>query len=214
MNRQLVRSASCTVVIPEYELTLPANRGQLTTVEGLIRDVVADLSGDQPLRRIQDGPSYTKIQALIDSLKLILGDEDNNDTESPPNAVEKHNVPMSAFTIKLDDPTGNSFIEFLGSMADPKWNLRTYNRTRQQNIDLGFAVTDEGPAPSLPTLSEDPIAEGEDANAEIFAFPGICSSCGFPLNTLMKKVQIPYFKVGSPTFVCLRILTNWNVRTF
>lgn len=101
---------------------------------------------------------------------------------------------MPAFTIKLDDPTGNSFIEFIGSMADPKWNLRTYNRTRQQNIDLGFSVAEEL-APSLPTMAEDPIGDGEDANAEIFIFPGICSSCGFPLNTLMKKVLVPYFKV-------------------
>jgi zinc finger protein len=194
----LVRSASCTIIIPEYELTLPANRGQLTTVEGLIRDVVADLSGDQPLRRIQDEPSYTKIQALIDSLKEILGDNDD-DTSSPLTAPEKHEVPMPAFTIKLDDPTGNSFIEFIGSMSDPKWNLRTYNRTRQQNIDLGFSVADEAQRPSLSTLVEDPIGDGEDANAEIFVFPGICSSCGCPLNTLMKKVVIPYFKVRTPS---------------
>jgi zinc finger protein len=168
-------------------------------VEGIIRDVVADLNGDQPLRRIQDEPSYTKIQALIDSLKQILGDDDE-DTATPLDAVEKPDIPMPAFTIKLDDPTGNSFIEFFGSMADPKWNLRTYNRTRQQNIDLGFSVANEEPAPSLPTMAgEDPIGDGEDANAEIFVFPGICSSCGFPLNTLMKKVLIPYFKVRRPS---------------
>ncbi|KAJ7356644.1 hypothetical protein DFH08DRAFT_1075774 [Mycena albidolilacea] len=42
-----------TIYTAEYELTLPASsRGQLTTVEGLVRDVVADLSMDQPLRRI------------------------------------------------------------------------------------------------------------------------------------------------------------------
>lgn len=198
LNRQLVRSASCTIVIPEYELTLPASRGQLTTVEGLIRDVVADLSGDQPLRRIQDEASYNKIQPLIDSLKLILGDgDDEDDTVSLIPTAHKHVIPMPAFTIKLDDPTGNSFIEFIGSMADPKWNLRTYNRTRQQNIDLGFAVADETSeaATSLPAVAEDPIGDGEDANAEIFVFHGICSSCGFPLDTLMKKVSIPYFKV-------------------
>jgi len=203
LNRQLVRSAACTIIIPEYELTLPANRGQLTTVEGLIRDVVADLSGDQPLRRIQDEPSYTKIQALIDSLKQILGDDEDEDGTHPAlNAAEKHDIPMPAFTIKLDDPTGNSFIEFFGSMADPKWNLRTYNRTRQQNIDLGFAVADVGLEPSPPTAVADPIGDGEDANAEIFVFPGICSSCGFPLDTLMKKVQIPYFKVLRSSLVC------------
>ena len=125
-----------------------------------------------------------------------MGDnEDEDHTHSPLAATEQHNVHMPAFTIKLDDPTGNSFIEFFGSMADPKWNLRTYNRTRQQNIDLGFSVADEAQTTSLRTLAEDPIGDGEDPNAEIFVFPGVCSSCGFSLNTLMKKVVIPYFKV-------------------
>lgn len=122
-------------------------------------------------------------------------DEDEDHTRPPLVATEQHNIPMPAFTIKLDDPTGNSFIEFFGSMADPKWNLRTYNRTRQQNIDLGFSVADEAQTTSLQTLAEDPIGDGEDPNAEIFVFPGVCTSCGFPLNTLMKKVVIPYFKV-------------------
>jgi C4-type Zn-finger protein len=138
------------IILPEYELTLPASRGQLTTVEGLIRDIVADLSGDQPLRRIQDEPTYNKIQALIDSLKKILGeDEDESDIADPPKVAEKHDNPMPVFTIKLDDPSGNSFIEFIDSMADPKWNLRTYSRTRQQNIDLGFSVADEEPSPAI-----------------------------------------------------------------
>lgn len=203
LNRQLVRSASCTIVIPEFELTLPANRGQLTTVEGLLRDVVADLSGDQPLRRIQDEPSYIKIQAIVDSLKKILGDDENEGNPGPTlSASEKNDVPMPTFTIKLDDPTGNSFIEWFGSMADPKWNLRTYKRSRQQNIDLGFSVPNEGQVPLPPTNAEDPIGDDEDRNAEIFVFPGICSSCGAPLNTLMKRVTIPYFKVGMPSVSC------------
>lgn len=159
--------------------------------------MVADLSGDQPLRRIQDEATYTKIQTLIDSLKEILGDQEDEDEDKPGQPIkasEKHDVPMPAFTIKLDDPTGNSFIEFVGSMADPKWNLRTYQRTRQQNIDLGFAVAEEAPAAPLLPVAEDPIGDPDDPNAEIFIFPGICSSCGSPLDTLMKKVLVPYFK--------------------
>ena len=50
LNRQIVRSATCDIAIPEYQLTLPASsRGQLTTVEGLIRDVVADLTLDRSM---------------------------------------------------------------------------------------------------------------------------------------------------------------------
>ena len=200
LDRQLVRSASCTIIIPEYELTLPGSRGQLTTVEGLISDVIADLSGDQPLRRIQDEVTYTKIQALIDSLQEVLGDQGNEDEDQTGQLMKtsgKHEVSMPAFTLKLDDPTGNSFIEFIGNMGDPKWNLRTYKRTRQQNIDLGFSVADEPPAAPLPSVAEDPADDPEDPNAGILIFPGICSSCGSSLDTLMKKVFVPYFKARS-----------------
>lgn len=199
-------------MIPEYELNLPpSNRGQLTTVEGLIRDVVADLSMDQPLRRIQTPEAYDKIDLLIVSLKKILGDdeEDEDDDGEGRHSVffkaSEKDLPMPAFTVKLDDPSGNSFIEFVGSMNDPKWSLRTYPRTFQQNVELGLVSADNAEAPAdaqqLPKVTE----ESEDAdigggdvgtNEEIFVFKGVCSSCGHPIDTLMKKVNIPYFKVN------------------
>ncbi|KAJ3982376.1 ZPR1 zinc-finger domain-containing protein [Lentinula detonsa] len=213
LDRQIVRSASASIVIPELQLTLPASaRGQLTTVEGLIRDIVADLSMDQPLRRIQDEESYKKIQLLIDKLKEILGDEeedgeettdDGDNAQSVTKASEKES-PMPAFTVKLDDPSGNSWIEFIGSMSDSKWNMRTYSRSLQQNIDLGLvAAPDESAsvaqgAAKLSLDDNDQEAVGgsgaEGTNEEIYVFPGTCSSCGYPLDTMMKKVNIPYFK--------------------
>ncbi|KAF4570961.1 nucleolar zinc-finger protein [Pleurotus pulmonarius] len=200
LNRQIVRSATCDIAIPEYQLTLPASsRGQLTTVEGLIRDVVADLSLDQPVRKYQDPENYAKIQTLIARLKEILADEENDDDDDKDgekpgvvvlrHAADKDNIPMPPFTIKLDDPSGNSFIEFVGSMADPKWTMKTYPRTLQQNIDLGL-VADEGKEPS----KEVETIGGDGVNEEIFVFHGTCSSCGHPLDTMMKKVNIPYFK--------------------
>ena len=201
LNRQVVKSATGTVEIPEFELTIPASRGQLTTIEGLIRDTVADLSADQPLRRIQNEAAYNKIQTIIDGFKEILADDDEEEEEEdttgevkiPQKASEK-DAPMKPFTVRLDDPAGNSFIEFYGSMKDPKWNMRTYHRTRQQNIYLGLINPDEPEAP--PTPAEGEASEGlENPNEEIFVFPGTCSSCGHAINTLMKKVNIPYFKV-------------------
>lgn len=203
LNRQIVRSPTCEIVIPEYELTLPASaRGQLTTIEGLIRDVIADLSMDQPLRRIQDEEGYTKLQALIDNLKQILADDEDEDGEAQlGTASMKEHIPMPAFTVKLDDPAGNSFIEFLDSMADPKWNLRTYARSLQQNIALGLVAPEEDQSTTgdLAPVTEvdEGIGGGEpETDEEIFVFHGPCSSCGHPLDTLMKKVVIPYFKVS------------------
>ncbi|KAJ7232840.1 zf-ZPR1-domain-containing protein [Mycena haematopus] len=202
LDRQIVRSATCEIYIPEYELTLPAStRGQLTTVEGLIRDVVADLSMDQPLRRIQDPEGHAKIETLVLKLKEILGDEEDDENESTEpkvqvgTASQKLHLPMPAFTVKLDDPSGNSWIEFIGSMADPKWNMRTYARSFQQNVDLGLVAAPEEPLSGVQEEEHDATGEiVEVENEEIFVFHGVCSSCGHPLDTLMKKVLIPYFK--------------------
>ncbi|PPQ86122.1 hypothetical protein CVT25_002757 [Psilocybe cyanescens] len=188
LNRQIVRSPSCEITIPELDLTLPStNRGQLTTVEGLIRDVIADLSTDQPLRRIQDEESYKKIQNIIDKMKPILGDPE--DDEEVQEQAAYLNLPMPPFTVKLDDPTGNSFIEFHGGMSDPKWNLRTYHRTLDQNIALGLVSADEAE-----TSKEEEVTTEAITDDEVFVFDGLCSSCGHAIQTHMKKVNIPYFK--------------------
>ncbi|KAF7367454.1 Zinc-finger protein ZPR1 [Mycena sanguinolenta] len=187
LDRQIVRSPTC----------------ELTTVEGLIRDVVADLSMDQPLRHIQDPDGYAKIESLVSKLQEILRDEDEEDEEaSAPKvqvgtAAQKLHLPMPAFTIKLDDPAGNSWIEFIGSMADPKWNMRTYARSLQQNVELGLvAAPEEQPLDSVQEEEHDATGEVVEVenNEEIYVFQGVCSSCGHPLDTLMKKVLIPYFK--------------------
>lgn len=41
----------------------------------------------------------------------------------------------------------------------------------------------------------------EGTNEEIYVFPGTCSSCGHPLDTMMKKVNIPYFQVRAGIYI-------------
>ena len=206
LNRQLVKSASCSVMIPQFELTIPPARGQLTTVEGLLRGIVQDLSADQPLRKYQDENTYAKIQSVIDSIRVVLKEDEEGDEEATqPKEQEERNDAFPPFTVQLDDPSGNSFIEFLGSTADPKWNLRTYVRKHAQNVALGIAAADGINVESDPNAikrikeSVDKViteqSDGEIKDDEIFVFPGSCSSCHQPLDTLMKKVNIPYFQV-------------------
>jgi zinc finger protein len=195
----MVKSETCTVTIPEYELTIPASKGKLTTVEGIINDVIHDLSYDQPLRRIHDEDTYRKIQILIDKLKAIVPDEDEGSIV--PTGAVKPEVPMPHFTIELDDPTGNSFIEFRDSMAsDPNWNFKTYRRTQEQNVSLGLVAADATGGSGTDEHHDDTseTVPKDDPDEEIYVFPGVCSSCGHPLNTMMKKVVIPYFKVRFP----------------
>ncbi|KAG8908599.1 nucleolar zinc-finger protein [Tulasnella sp. 403] len=219
-NRQVVRSATATIFIPELELTIPPKGGQLTTVEGLLRDIINDLSVAQPLRRIQDPPTYGKIDALLTRIHNCLGDNENGGpvTVTEDGEPIKGDEPVKmVLTVKVDDPAGNSWVEFLGSMADPKWSLKTYERSRKQNVELGLANPDEetreevlakqvskidapltaGTVQKLTTEQANGEEEEERErlqNEEIFVFPGICSSCGGPLDTMMKKVVIPYFK--------------------
>lgn len=212
LNRQIVKSETCTVIIPDFEMTIPPSRGQLTTVEGLLRDIVTDLGAEQPLRRVENEAAYNKIQGILDKIKDILADnEDGEENENTVGQVQvkkasQKDAPMKPFTITLDDPAGNSFLEFYGSMSDPKWNMRTYRRTRQQNIDLGLV----NPDAELDVQDQEEAAQVaaglEGENEEIFVFPGVCSSCGHKSDTLMKKVNIPYFKVCS--CVHLRLVTN------
>ncbi|KZV64409.1 zf-ZPR1-domain-containing protein [Peniophora sp. CONT] len=198
LDRQLVKSESCTVTIPELELTIPPKKGQLTTIEGLLRDVLTDLGSDQPLRRIQDEATYTKIESLLDRVRAILADDEDEEEEKEqsgpiiPKKASQKDAPLKPFTVKLDDPAGNSFLEFSGSTADPKWNMRTYPRTREHMIQLGLVDPDAEPAPVAD--AEQTGGGGEGENEEIYAFPGTCSSCAAPSTTNMKKVNIPYFK--------------------
>jgi zinc finger protein len=220
LNRQLVKSQTCTITIPEFDLTLPPGRGQLTTIEGLVREVIADLSIDQPVRKHTDAVTHDKIQAIINGLKTALSDEeeDTDETALASGTVVHHkeegdvddNDPVKPFTLRLDDPAGNSFLEFHGSTSDPKWNMRTYARSKQQNIDIGLAQPDDEEAkPTMNTVTEE---EEEDnpklKNEEIYVFPGICSSCGAALDTMMKKVSIPYFQVRVHGCRLLRLLTR------
>lgn len=204
LDRQIVRSDTCTVVIPEFEITIPPARGQLTTVEGFIRDIVTDLSSDQPLRRIENETAYNKIEGILNGLREILADDEDEVEGEGVGAVRQNkasekDAPLQPFTVRLDDPAGNSFVEFVGSMSDPKWNMRTYHRTRQQNIDLGLVASDASDT-SVKASTEkqgdgEKIGGGlEGENEEIYIFPGSCSSCGHPSDTLVKKVNIPYFK--------------------
>ncbi|KAG2036008.1 ZPR1 zinc-finger domain-containing protein [Suillus americanus] len=193
LDRQLIRSEACTINIPEFQLVLPPSRGQLTTVEGLLRDIVADLNVQQPLRRVQDENAYTKIQEIIDGLKEIIADDEEEDDEGK-DKLEKRDLskedPVArTITITLDDPSGNSFLEFVGSMSDLKWNMRTYERSLEQNRQLGLA-------PPAEDKEENAVEQQSSGglDEEVFEFPGVCSRCSRPLVTRMKKVSIPYFK--------------------
>ncbi|KAK0530080.1 nucleolar zinc-finger protein [Tilletia horrida] len=225
LNRSIVKAGTATITLPELELEIPPKRGQFTTVEGILRDTVRDLQLDQPVRRAVQPEVATRIDALCGRLNDILGDtvdEEGNVVQNMSAADDSTGRNFRPFTLKLDDPSGNSFLEFSGDVqsrgkGDSKWTKREYKRTQEQNALLGLAPPPEAPKVIDPEAviaaaqaRADAIAKGEDPDAgggfnkeagetefdneEIYTFPDTCSSCSAPLMTNMKKVAIPYFK--------------------
>lgn len=215
LDRQVIKSEHCTMAIPELQLQIPAKRGQITTVEGVLTDTLRDLELDQPLRKHMQPEVYAKIEELCDRLRAVLGErrveEEDQEGEFTAGPVGgRHEEDENAkdrvfqpFKLTLDDPSGNSFVEYRGPIesgggSDPKWIKRDYPRTKEQNIHLGLVA--DPAAPNKPGDAEGgggfskELEETDFENEEIFSFDGTCSSCNAPIKTLMKKVNIPYFK--------------------
>ncbi|PUU74656.1 ZPR1 zinc-finger domain-domain-containing protein [Tuber borchii] len=169
LDRQLVKSETCTAKFVELDLEIPAQRGQLTNIEGLLSLVLEDLAGDQPVRKSLQPEAYEKIEEFIKKGREML------DGNSFP------------FSIKLDDPAGNSWVEPKPDDARNKWIRQDYVRTPEQNAALGLADT-----------TGDQTREEEDEDAirpdEVHTFPASCPSCARPCSTHMKLVEIPHFK--------------------
>ncbi|KAK3107194.1 hypothetical protein FSP39_009061, partial [Pinctada imbricata] len=92
LNRQVVQTNSATVSIPELQFEIPPNKGVLTTVEGILDKAIEGLSQDQPLRKIQHPEAAAQIEQFIQTLQNLR-------------------AAKQEFTIVLDDPSGNSFVE-------------------------------------------------------------------------------------------------------
>ncbi|KAG0148244.1 hypothetical protein CROQUDRAFT_655160 [Cronartium quercuum f. sp. fusiforme G11] len=172
MNRQIIKSEHCVVKIPEFELEIPKGQGKMTTVEGLIRNCIEDLSFNQPARQHTAPEVYEKIEILLAKLERVIGPD------------------ATPVTIQLEDPSGNSFIEAIGGLSDPKWSKNEFNRSTQQNIELGLIPDDNQVLPER-TLTDDFQVDKPD---EVYSFPSTCGSCGQTLETCMKPLSIPHFK--------------------
>ncbi|CAG8672986.1 15582_t:CDS:2 [Acaulospora morrowiae] len=169
LDRQLVKSETATVKIPELDLEIPATtkKGRLTTVEGLVSSIVDDLSADQPIRKSTDEETYNKIDVIIQKLSGYLENSEE-------------------FSIAVDDPAGNSYIESLCVPGpDPKLHVLQYDRTPEMNAALGYLE---------PTNDTNAPEENTDEIPEVMRFPANCSHCSAPTDTKMHLLNIPHFK--------------------
>jgi zinc finger protein len=182
--RQVVKGDNCVVKFIELDIEVPAGRGQLTNVEGLLSMILEDLELQQPARKEQIPEVWAKIEeVLAKGRDMIAG-------KSFP------------FRVTLDDPAGNSWIEPDQKDGVGKWKKVEYSRTPQQNEDLGIGgtgnddlehdeeiVTTVEGMPTAATFEDDDVVPNE-----VYSFPAACPGCTRHCVTHMKMVEIPHFK--------------------
>lgn len=200
-SRQVVKSETATCMFPELELEIPPERGQLSNIEGFLSEMVENLQNDQPARKEAQPEIHDKIDAFIEKVQKCLD-------------AEEGSLPL---TFYVDDPAGNSWVEYVPGQPGHKWSMYEYNRTAEQNVFLGLisaddvaqhkqleneqkkAATDSNVTSSL---NDNPKSTGfasdttdiENFENEVQTFHATCSACFKPCSTHMKTVNIPHFK--------------------
>lgn len=125
LSRDVLKSETCTVEIPEIDLHLSTNAlgGRFTTLEGLLRQVHDEVRDKTPFI-VGDSASCTsrsRLDELLAHIKKIY---------------EAELIPV---TIILDDPLGNSYMQNLCAPdEDPAIRVEEYERTFEQNEEFGL----------------------------------------------------------------------------
>ncbi|EWC47888.1 hypothetical protein DRE_02770 [Drechslerella stenobrocha 248] len=179
LQRQVVKSDSCTCKFPLLDLEIPAQRGQLTNVEGLLSGVLEDLEMDQAKRKDLDKETYYKVAQFIEKGRKML--DENTSTGTYP------------WTLELDDPSGNSWVQPVLEDLRGKWIRTDYPRSKEQNESLSLAPDNAEDQPrEISTLNAgDDVEINKD---EVYSFPASCPTCTMNAVTNMKMVEIPHFK--------------------
>ncbi|XP_018449056.1 uncharacterized protein LOC108820585 isoform X2 [Raphanus sativus] len=202
-DRQVVKSESATIKIPELDFEIPpeSQRGSLSTVEGILVRAADELSALQEERRKVDPKTAEAIDQFLSKLRACAKAE-------------------TSFTFILDDPAGNSFIENPHAPSpDPCLNIKFYERTPEQQAALGYLANspqserDQVVAPSsaVPhgaigaTAGHRAIAQSNSTDIsdnlfrytspeEVMTFPSTCGACMKRCETRMFVTKIPYFQ--------------------
>lgn len=203
LRRQIVKSDTCVFRIEDIDLEIPPGRGQLTNVEGILTMIATDLQSKQDERK-------EKIPELWEQLENVI--------KTIQDMASGKKLP---FTITIDDPAGNSWIQFSPNDSTTKYFRHEYPRSPEQNAALGLGdapETAEQPTngsapkaqmrpeyhaqhmyPAMPadsTVNNVDDADGDDDIIEnrVYSFATQCPGCTKDCVTNMKMVRIPHFK--------------------
>jgi zinc finger protein len=214
LNRQVVKSDSASIYIPELDFEIPplTQKGTLNTIEGFIAQAIDGITQDQEERKQIAPEVAAQIDAFVAKLEALKqGDK--------------------KFTFIIDDPAGNSFVENPTAPADdPNLTITHYDRNREQNRALGISQAfgedddedevneaEKGHAEKAKKSGGGGLLSGAEADAlvkraeeggsdhleEVMKFPETCGICGKRGETRMCMAHIPHFKdVIIMAFMC------------
>lgn len=124
LSKDVLKSDTCSLHIPEIDLNLQSGTlgSKYTTIEGLISDI------------------YNQ---LLSKSEFFLGDSAEKSKKDHFNQILNHLKDFMSgkepFTLILDDPASNSFIQNnYAPDEDPKLTLTMYDRTESQDEELGI----------------------------------------------------------------------------
>ncbi|KAF8094698.1 hypothetical protein N665_0355s0011 [Sinapis alba] len=215
-DRQVVKSESATIKIPELDFEIPpeSQRGSLSTVEGILVRAADELSALQEERRKVDPKTAEAIDQFLSKLRACAKGE-------------------TSFTFVLDDPAGNSFIENPHAPSpDPSLHIKFYERTPEQQAALGYlsnssqSERDQVVAPSTAkphgaigaTAGHRAIAQSNSTDIsdnlfrytapeeEVIVMASTCDDCGYRNSELKPGGAIP--KKGKKIILSVRNITD------
>jgi zinc finger protein len=122
--RDVLKSETCSVEIPELELEVGGGTlgGKFTTLEGLLCNLKEQLSAENPL--ISGDSAYPEMKAKMEQFCQKF------------DRLISCEVP---FTVILDDPAGNSYLQNVYAPDDdPEMKVEDYERDFEQREQLGL----------------------------------------------------------------------------
>lgn len=215
MNRQIIKSNTAALKVVELDFEIPpkTQKGGISTIEGMLSTAAKNLAIYQKERMEENEVVGQKVAEIIAKLSMM--------------SIGMGPYP---FTLVLDDPAGNSYIENpVAPQKDPAMTSKQYFRSPDQDLlcglqpDKGLFRDDKESnyqalvsGPGFGAVKDD-VSDGQNVpnsiidedgaiclgRSEPISIPSNCPNCTEMGESLTALTEIPHFKeVIIMAFVC------------
>lgn len=173
LQRQIVRNDTAVLRIEDLDLEMPTGGSELTNIEGTLLKISTELETGQASRKEQDPALYKALQPIVEKLQRMMHDR------------------SVSFTLSIDDPSGNSFIEPFPEDTGHEYVREDYLRSLEQNASLGLSAAED---PEMGVNTEETPFDSEIVNDVVYTLHDNCPACTKRCQVHVKKVDVPHFK--------------------